>query len=99
MSKYTVTEEAEADIKDVGRYTNRVWGRDQRIKYIAELGMLLGRLAKNPELGKDYGYVLDGCFGYIYQHHIVFCTKASYGIEIIRVLHQTMDIESRLLNH
>ena len=99
MSKYTVTEEAEADIKDVGRYTNKAWGRDQRIKYIAELGVLLGRLAKNPQLGKDYGYVLDGCFGYIYQYHIVFYIKASYGIEIIRVLHQTMDIESRLLNH
>ena len=99
MSKYTVTEEAEADIKDVGRYTNRVWGRDQRIKYIAGLGMLFRSLAKNPRLGKDYGYVLDGCFGHIYQHHIVFYTKASHGIEIIRVLHQSMDIESQLLNH
>ncbi len=99
MPKYTVTEEAQADIKVVGRYTNRVWGRDQRIKYIAELGKFFGQLAKNPRLGKDYSYVLDGCFGYIYQHHIVFYIKVPHGIEIIRVLHQTMDMESRLLNH
>jgi len=66
VPKLTLTEEAELDLKDIGRHTNKMWGRNQRITYLNELDDIFKKLAYNPRLGKDYSHVLDGCLRYIY---------------------------------
>ena len=54
-------------------------------------------LAENPESGKDYSNVRKGYFrSQIKSHFIFYKINRMKEIEIIRVLHQRMDIESRL---
>ena len=37
MKKATITPKAGADLKDISRYTDKKWGRQQRFKYIKQL--------------------------------------------------------------
>ncbi len=55
-------------------------------------------LSVNPESGKDYGQIRDVYFRSKVKSHFIFyrINKKSGFIEIIRVLHQNMDIETRL---
>ena len=96
MRGFKVTEKALADLKEIARYTQNRWGRDQRIKYLAQLDSLFARLVNDPHLGTDYSEVRSGYRGYIEGKHIVFFRQKNTHIEIIRILHQSMDIAVRL---
>ena len=51
MRGFKVTEKALADLKEIARYTQNRWGRDQRIKYLAQLDSLFARLVNDPRPG------------------------------------------------
>ena len=55
-------------------------------------------LAENPESGKDYSKIRKGYFRSQIKSHLVFykINTKKKEIEIIRILHQRMDIETRL---
>ncbi len=40
MKKATLTPIARADLKEISRYTDKKWGRQQRCKYIEQLILL-----------------------------------------------------------
>lgn len=55
-------------------------------------------LASNPESGKDYSKVRQGYYCSQVKSHLIFykINRKKKNLEIIRILHQRMDIESRL---
>ena len=55
-------------------------------------------LAENPKSGIDYDNVRKGYFRSRIKSHFIFYknNRKNEEIEIIRILHQTMDIETRL---
>ncbi|MBT7142864.1 MAG: type II toxin-antitoxin system RelE/ParE family toxin, partial [Bacteroidetes bacterium] len=55
-------------------------------------------LSKNPKSGKDYSKVRKGYFRSRIKSHFIFykINRKNEDIEIIRILHQRMDIETRL---
>lgn len=87
---------AKADLKEIARYTHTHWGGEQRLKYLAQFYACFDELAKNPGKGKDYSHIRKGYFGRLVGSHLVFYRHARTRIEIVRVLHQSMDIENRL---
>jgi plasmid stabilization system protein ParE len=48
MPGFTLTKKAKADLKEIARYTQDQWGRDQRDKYLAMLDGCFHQLAANP---------------------------------------------------
>lgn len=48
MSKAKYAPAARLDIKEIGRYTQRKWGRKQRNKYIRQLHNRANQLAEDP---------------------------------------------------
>ena len=55
-------------------------------------------LAENPNSGKNYGHVIEGYFRTRIKSHFIFY-KINHKKEemgVIRILHQKMDIDSRL---
>ena len=97
MPGFVLTNRAKADLKSIGRYTSDTWGREQRNRYLAQLDRSFAQLAANPLKSRDCAGVRPGYRKHGVGQHIVFYHSiADDCIEIVRVLHQRMDLESRL---
>ena len=83
-------------MRGIARYTRTRWGEAQTAAYVA---MLRDQIKSIPEYplrfpefaGKYEGLRQMGC-----GHHMVFYLVAHDAIEIVRVLHETMDFSERL---
>lgn len=97
MPRFVLTKLARADLKSIARYTADTWGRDQRNRYLALLDGCFHELANNPCKGKDCGYIRPGYRKQTVGRHVVFYREldADY-VEIVRILHERMDVESHL---
>lgn len=92
-----LTRMAIADLKDIGRHTQKKWGREQRDKYLTTLDTCFRKLAETPLLGKDCGNIRQGYRKMNSGSHVIFYRQVSANaIEIVRVLHKRMDIDTRL---
>jgi len=97
MPRFWLTNAAKADLKAIGRYTQATWGRDQRTRYLTSLDAGFRALADNPSMGKDCTDLRPGYRKHQVGKHIVFYRPSGNGrIEIVRILHQRMDLEANL---
>ena len=94
MPKFTLTGKAKSDLKDIARFTQKRWGREQRNKYLASLDDSFRRLAENPSIGKDCSEVKEGYHKFPTGSHVIYyhCPEKSQ-LQIVRVLHESMDVE------
>lgn len=82
---------------NIGRFTSERWGKQQRNTYLKQLDTAFKLLAQQPEIGKDAAATKPGYRKFVQDSHIVFYrTGTDLKILIIRVLHQSMDVESHL---
>jgi toxin ParE1/3/4 len=72
------------------------WGREQRNRYLAKLDECFHLLAEKPLRGVSCDDLRSGYRKYPVGRHIVFYREAQTGIEVIRILHVSMDVESNL---
>lgn len=97
MRGFTLTELAKADLKEIGRYTEEQWGRDQRSYYLAMLNSCFQDIAANPLKGKDCSDVRIGYRKINAGSHVIYYRQVSEEtVQIVRVLHGRMDVETRL---
>ncbi|MFA7062006.1 MAG: type II toxin-antitoxin system RelE/ParE family toxin [Pedobacter sp.] len=97
MPTFTLTNMAKADLKEIGQYTQSCWGREQRDLYLKMLDVSFQQLADNPLKGKDCSEIRIGYRKLNVGSHVIFYRQTlSDTIEIVRVLHGHMDIETRL---
>jgi toxin ParE1/3/4 len=96
MAMFRLTQLALADLRSIGRYTQRNWGREQRNRYLTKLDECFHLLAEKPLRGVSCDDLRSGYRKYPVGRHIVFYREAQAGIEIIRILHVSMDVESNL---
>jgi toxin ParE1/3/4 len=90
------TARAEQDLLDIWLYTFRTWGEVQADRYLDELGQGIRLLVENPHLGSDYGHICDGYRRLSINYHRVFYRLFGDSLEIVRVLHESMDIDTHL---
>jgi toxin ParE1/3/4 len=97
MSSFILTNMAKADLKRIGHYTLEKWGREQRNHYLSILDACFHQLASNPQKGKDCSEIRCGYRKFNAGSHVIFYRQTlSDTIEIVRVLHGRMDIETQL---
>jgi toxin ParE1/3/4 len=97
MTPFTLTNMAKADLKEIGYYTQTRWGREQRDLYLKMLDVSFQQLAANPLKGKDCSGIRIGYRKLSAGSHVIFYRQTlTDTIEIVRVLHGHMDIETRL---
>ena len=92
MPGFRVTPRAQEDLKNIGRYTERQWGKPQRNIYLKALEKRFYWLAENPHLGKHRPDVAEGYFSFPQGAHVVFYLIGDKGIDIIGIPHKEMDI-------
>ena len=91
MKKVTITPKTRADLKDISRYTDKKWGRRQRFKYIKQLKDGFSYLVNNPRMGRKRDEIIGSPYSYHEGRHVIFYRTTAEGIEIIRVLQDSMD--------
>ncbi|CDI03011.1 Toxin ParE1 [Candidatus Competibacter denitrificans Run_A_D11] len=97
MSSFYLTNAAKSDLKEIGNYTQREWGRAQRDQYLTMLDGYFHDLASNPLIGRDCSEVRAGYRKLSAGSHLIFYRPVKEGvIEIVRILHARMDTDRHL---
>jgi toxin ParE1/3/4 len=87
---------AREDLKSIGRYTQKKWGREQRNHYLASLDRSFQLLADDPKLGRSCDDVRLGYRKYNVGKHVVFYRLNDGCLEIVRILHGRMDVKRHI---
>ena len=99
MKAFELTTEAKEDLRKIARFTEKRWGRDQRFLYIKQFDDVFHLLAKTPSVGKQCHYIKEGYRKSPQSSHIIFYRESDKSkIIIIRILHKSMDVESKFLH-
>lgn len=94
---YSISEKAVEDLENIWLYTKETWSVIQADRYYNLIIDEIEFLAGNPEGGKPMEHIKKGYRVSKVKSHVIFYRKLDErSIEIIRVLHQKMDIENRL---
>lgn len=97
MANYKFTNKAVDDLAQIWNYTLDKWSEDQADRYYNMLIENCKEVAINPDLGKNYQGVLQNLLCFKAGRHIIFYRLlGDNDIEIIRIIHEQMDIESRI---
>jgi len=96
MGSFRLTQRAIADLRSIGLYTQTTWGREQRNRYLTKLDQVFHLLAQEPQRGRVCDDIRAGYRKYHVGRHLIFYRTEQDDIEIIRILHDSMDIESHL---
>ena len=98
MANYYLTNKAVEDLTNIWNYTFEKWSEKQADKYYTMLIDNCQEIADNPELEKNYNRIISTLFGMRTIRHIIFYRKISVDkVEIIRILHESMDLKKRIL--
>jgi len=94
--RYSISEKANQDIESIWLYTFENWSLEQADRYYNLILDEIEFISENFESGKSVDDIKKGYRASIVKSHIIFYKKSRRNIvEIIRVLHQKMDIENR----
>lgn len=95
---YILSKEAEKDLEKIWLYTFEIWSQEQADRYVNLVFDEIEYLSLKPNSGYDYGNVRNGYWRSKVKSHFIFykINLKQNKIEIIRVLHEMMDIENQL---
>ena len=97
MNSFTSTKRAKADLRDIAKFTEKRWGRAQRNMYIKQFDDTFRMLADSPSVGQDCNYIKQNYKKFPQGSHIIFYQAISpQNIQIIRILHKHLDVNTRL---
>lgn len=89
--KVRITPRAHDDLKNMGRYTERTWGKAQRNRYLKSIETRFQWLTEHPLLGKHRTDICEGYYSFPEGQHVVFYLFSSSTIDIIGIPHKEMD--------
>lgn len=98
MANYLLTNKAVEDLSNIWNYTLNEWSEEQADKYYLELFEGCEYLSENSNFGKNYDQIDLAVFGYLVNKHIIFFQKISPNeILIVKILHASSDLKTRIL--
>jgi toxin ParE1/3/4 len=96
MKRLIFTDAAREDLAAIGHYTQESWGAEKKKRYLAEIRAGLDRLRRATGLGRIRDEIRPGYRSIASGRHVIFYREAEDRIEVMRVLHQRMDIHRHL---
>lgn len=95
---YKITKAANSDLEHIWLFTRNNWSVKQADRYLNLILDEIEHLALNPKSGKDYSNIRRGYFRSTVKSHFIFykINQSANQIEIIRILHQRMNIDFHL---
>jgi len=97
MAKYKFSNKAVFDLTQIWNYTVDKWSENQADRYYHMLIENCKEVANNPDLGKIYSGISGNLLGFKAGRHIIFYQMTENNeIEIIRILHEQMDLKNKI---
>lgn len=97
MAKVIFRQKAIDDLNEIWDYTFEKWSANQADKYYETIKSACERIGGNPEIGRSYEEISKNLFGLKSGKHIIFYQWISKArIEIVRILHERMELKNRL---
>lgn len=97
MNRYLLSPAAQADLEQIWDYTRDRWGADQAEQYLRELQRAVEGVAANPQIGRQCDEIRPGYRKVAAGSHTLFYrVNADDVVDVIRVLHQRMDVDRHL---
>lgn len=98
MAKVIWRQAAIDDLNNIWNFTFEKWSENQADKYYAAIKFACKEIGENPDLGKEDTGISQNLLGLKSGKHIIFYHLVSNNeIEVIRILHERMDLKNRLI--
>lgn len=96
-NRFRISEKALEDLENIWLYTLENWSAEQADRYYNLIMAECEYICDHFESGKSYDFIKKGYKAAIVKSHLIFYRRAEDGVlEIIRILHQRMNVENRL---
>lgn len=93
---FVISKKAISDIEEIWLYIGEKWSVEQADRYYNLIFDEIKYICKNRNAGKSMEHVRKGYRASKVKSHYIFYRVLNDTIEIIRILHERMDIENRL---
>lgn len=95
---FRISKEAENDLEKIWLYTFENWSIEQAERYLNLIFDEIDYLCLKPNSGFNFGNVRKGYWSSKVKSHFIFykINSKQNELEVIRVLHEMMDIENQL---
>jgi len=94
---YIISKKAVSDIEAIWLYTAEKWSIEQADRYYNLIFDEIDYICKNFNAGKSIEHLRKGYRAAKVKSHLIFYKLSSSGqIEIVRILHERMDIKNWL---
>jgi toxin ParE1/3/4 len=93
---FAISKKTVSDLEEIWLYTVEKWSVAQADRYYNLIFDEINYICKNSQAGKSMEHVRKNYRASKVKSHLIFYRIGPDMIEIIRVLHERMDIESRL---
>ena len=96
MTGYILSPAAESDVNDIWDYTVERWGVRQAASYVGDIRDSCAALSQGTHVSRPVT-VRDGYHKAIVGMHMVYFRRTNEtAIVVVRILHQSMDVERHL---
>ncbi|PYE13208.1 type II toxin-antitoxin system RelE/ParE family toxin [Paraburkholderia silvatlantica] len=96
MRAYVLSPAAERDLDDIWDYTVGRWGEAQAERYILSIESSVAGLVEGTQPSLSAADVREGYRKARVGMHVVFFRESPSLIDVVRILHQQMDIPGSL---
>jgi toxin ParE1/3/4 len=96
VTRYVLSPLARADLDNIWEHTSKRWDDDQAEAYLRMIQAAIDTVSANPKLGRRCDEVRAGYRRHRAGSHLILYRETSDAIDIVRVLHEKMDIGSHL---
>jgi toxin ParE1/3/4 len=91
-----ITPRAGRDLDNIADWTLESWGQARMESYLRRLYLRMDTLKHNPKIGRERPDISKGLRCLTEQSHLIFYLVDNARISIVAVLHQSMDVTSKL---
>ncbi len=92
---FVISKKALADLEEIWHYTVEKWSIEQADRYYDLIFDEINYICKNINAGKSMEHVRNGYRASKVKAHLIFYRMVNERIEIIRILHERMDVDNR----
>lgn len=93
---FSISKKAISDLEEIWLYTVEKWSAEQADRYYNLIFDEVNYICRHINAGRSMDHVRKGYRASKVKFHLIFYRIQNNTIEIIRILHERMDIENRL---
>ncbi|WP_319550218.1 type II toxin-antitoxin system RelE/ParE family toxin [Desulfogranum marinum] len=88
---YILSPNAQESLRNIKAYSFEQFGHEQTISYLKLIEKKLRMIAESPDMGRKRGEIKKGYLSFLAGSHVIYYRKARKHVDIIDILHQSMD--------